>query len=284
MSLPKISVIVPCFNHERYIDKCLESIRGSYQGIIEVIICDDKSIDNSLQKIQDYLSKFTDNSISYVLLTHDVNQGITKTLNECVSHATADYIYLIASDDYLVKDGLTLAMNCLLDSSADAVISDCLVVNSDDSILHQSAFFEYRHASLTNLQKKIAKELVFNWVVPGPALLQKKSVFISLNGFNKDLMAEDRDYYLRLLASKKVVFNEQAIANYRVHLHNVSRSKEYLAKANSEFAVVNYNASKLYKGLAKYYLKTYWFDLNNAPAFLVSKLRKFFKVIYILRG
>lgn len=284
MSLPKISVIVPCFNHEHYVVKCLGSIRHSYQGTIEVIICDDKSKDNSLLNIQEFIRNSSDESISYTLLIHNVNQGITKTLNECISHATADYIYVIASDDYLLKDGLTIAMKCMIRHSADAVISDCIVVDSDDLILHKSAFFEYRHASLHNMQKKIAIELVFNWVVPGPALLQKRSAFLSLDGYNNKLMAEDRDYYLRLLATKKVVFNEQAIANYRVHLNNASKSKTYLSRANLEFAAVNYSANKLYKGLTKLYLKSYWLDLHNVPKFLVSKLRKLLKLLYILQG
>ncbi|CZZ41937.1 glycosyltransferase family 2 protein [Enterobacter hormaechei] len=284
MSLPKLSVIIPCYNHERYVVTCLNTIQDSYQGQIEVIICDDKSRDNSLQLIKDFIKNATSKNISYVLLNHTANQGITKTLNECIAHATTDYIYIIASDDYLLKDGLTTAMNCLLNNSVDAVISDCAVVDDNDKLVHRSAFFDYRHSSLSKLRKNLAEELVFNWVVPGPALLQKKSVYTSLGGYNQDLMAEDRDYYLRMLATKKVIFNDINIACYRIHCNNASRSEEYLCNAKREFAAVNYSARNLYNGIARCYLKTYWFDLNSIPEFFVSKLRKFIKAIYLLRG
>lgn len=284
MNLPKVSVLVPCYNHANYVLKCLESIQTSYVGEIEVIICDDNSKDNSVKKIEDFISATSRENITYTLIKHEENKGVSETLNDCFAQSTADFIYTIASDDYFLKNGITQAMNILLETSADAVISDCVVVDENNILVHASAFFEYRHASLTKLQKNISRELVFNWVVPGPALLQKKTTLISLNGYSKNLMAEDRDYYLRLLATKKVVFNKGTVACYRVHTHNASKSQIYLSKAKQEFSIVNYNSHVLYDGLAKYYLKSYWLDLNNIPGFLASHIRKLIKAMYIIRG
>lgn len=284
MNLPKVSVLVPCYNHASYVLKCLESIQTSYAGEIEVIICDDNSKDNSVEKIEDFISVTSCDNITYTLIKHEENKGVSETLNDCIAYATADFIYTIASDDYFLNNGITQAMNTLLETSSDAVISDCIVVDENNTFVYTSAFFEYRHASLTGLQTKISQELVFNWVVPGPALLQKKSALESLNGFNKNLMAEDRDYYLRLLATKKVVFNKEVVAGYRVHTHNASKSEKYLIKAKKEFAIVNYNSHVLYDGLAKYYLKSYWLDLHNIPGVFTSNIRKFIKAMYIIRG
>jgi hypothetical protein len=69
-----------------------------------------------------------------------------------------------------------------------------------------------------------------------------------------------------------------------VHLHNASRSGDYLKVANAEFNKVNYSASVLYNGLARIYLKTYWLDLKKYPVFITSKIRKIIKMLYILRG
>ncbi|MCT4716366.1 glycosyltransferase [Enterobacteriaceae bacterium H18W14] len=284
MSLPKISVLIPCYNHEKYVAKCLESTVTAYSGELEVIICDDKSKDNSVNIIESFINGIKKDNITYSFFKNSKNQGVAKTLNECVRHATADYIYTIASDDYLLEGGLTKAMSLLLQFQSDAVISDCLVVDGDSSVVNNSAFFEYRHASLKRLHKKLAEELVFNWVAPGPALLQKKASCIDIGGYNERLIAEDRDYYLKLLANKNAIFNLQPIAGYRVHLHNASRSRVYLEKAGTEFCKVNYAASILYQGLPRLYLKSYWLDLNKIPLFLTSKIRKFIKALYILRG
>lgn len=283
MNLPKISILIPCYNHGKYIVKCLDSVTSAYSGEIEVVICDDKSKDESVELIESYISGYSNNDISFVFLKNAKNMGVTKTLNLCASHATSDYFYVIASDDYLLKDGLTQAMELMLTSQSDAVISDCIVVDGENSIICQSAFFEYRNASLKRLHKNIAEELVFNWVVPGPALLQKKSAYVQLNGYNETLRAEDRDYFLRLMANKKVIFNKKCIAGYRVHLHNASRSNDYLKVATAEFNKVNYAANNLYTGFARLYLKTYWLDLKEYPVFISSKLRKIIKALYILR-
>lgn len=284
MNLPKVSVLVPCYNHASYVLKCLESIQASYGGEIEVIICDDNSKDNSVEKIEGFINVTSCENITYTLIKHEENKGVSETLNDCFAQSTADFIYTIASDDYFLENGITQAMNILLETSSDAVISDCVVVDENDTLVFASAFFEYRHASLNKLQKNISHELVFNWVVPGPALLQKKSTLKSLNGFNKNLMAEDRDYYLRLLATKNVAFNKETVAGYRVHTHNASKSEIYLSKAKKEFSVVNYNSNVLYDGLAKYYLKSYWLDLHNIPGLLTSNIRKLIKAMYIIRG
>lgn len=286
MNLPKVSVLIPCFNHENYVVNCLESIQYCYAGNIEVIICDDKSKDNSVEIIESYLKEFSNSfdNIDFIFIKHEVNKGVSETLNDCISRSSSDYIYTIASDDFFLKDGISKAMKLLLDTSSDAVISDCIVVDDFNNVVSSSAFFDYRKSSLKNLQKNIAEELVFNWVVPGPALLQKKTTLISLGGFNKNLIAEDRDYYLRLLATKKVIFNKEPVSGYRVHARNLSKNKVYLSKANKEFAAVNFNASETFNGFAKVYLKTYWLDLNNIPIIFCSNIRRLIKVMYLLWG
>lgn len=283
MCLPKISVIIPSYNHEQYVVKCLESVVGSYSGELEVIICDDCSVDKTVQKIEEFIYSNTFERISFSLIKHKSNKGVASTLNECVQRANSDYIYAIASDDYLLVDGLTTAMTTLLDEKSDAVISDCIVVNEDDKCISKSAFFEYRHASLKRLYRHITDELVFNWVVPGPALLQKKAACIEIGGFDERLMAEDRDYYLRFLSSKNVVFNERVIAGYRVHLNNSSRSEKYMNTAKEEFNNVNYSNRVFYKGLARFYLKTYWLDINHVPSAAVANIRRVIKFLYIMR-
>ena len=283
MYLPKVNILIPCYNHEKYVIKCLESVVTAYSGEIEVIICDDKSKDHSVNLIESYIASHRYENVSYVFLQNKENQGVSRTLNRCVRHASAEYIYAIASDDFLLEGGLNQAMMLMLDSQSDAVVSDCIVVDSDNLTICKSAFFEYRHASLKRLRKNIANELVFNWVVPGPALLQKKVSCIEIGGYNEKLIAEDRDYFLRLLANNKVIFNEHCIAGYRVHLNNVSRSVAYLKAASSEFSAVNYSARNSYSGLAGLYLKTYWLDLNKIPVLITTNLRKFIKAIYTLR-
>lgn len=277
MNFPKISVLIPCYNHEKYVVKCLESLSGAYSGELEIIICDDKSNDKSVELIQGFIKKNL--QFTYHFIQHDENEGVTKTLNLCVNSATSDYIYVIASDDYLIQDGLSMAMRTLLLSGSDAVISDCNVVNSEGSMIYNSAFFEFRHASLKRLKNNLSEELVFNWIVPGPSLLLKKSIYQVVGCYDENLLAEDRDFYLRLNKRSKVIFSENKIACYRIHTSNASASQKYIAKKRIEFASVNYKHNALYSGLSKWYLMTYKLDLMGL-VILPSFFRKCLKFIY----
>lgn len=278
--LPKVSVLVPCFNHEKYISQCLESLKLAYSGILEVIICDDASTDQSVNIIDDFISKNTSESLSFTFIKRKNNKGVSASLNSCVERSTSDYIYIIASDDFLIPNGLTCAIGKILNENADAVISDCRVVDDEGQIVSDSAFFSFRTSSPNRLIKNLANELVFNWNVPGPSLVLKKDVYKKIGLYNEKLMAEDRDFYLRLNSKTNVLFNFDVIANYRVHNSNFSRKNEYLIKKDKEFALVNYKWAKLYSGLPALYLKSYKLDVLGFRL-LPRALRKLLRIIYI---
>ncbi|PYZ30974.1 glycosyltransferase [Enterobacter cloacae complex sp.] len=278
--LPKVSVLVPCFNHEKYIYQCLESLTLAYSGALEIIICDDASTDQSVNIIDDFISKNASESLSFTFIKRTNNKGVSASLNSCIERSTSDYIYIIASDDFLIPNGLTCALEKILNENADAVISDCRVVDDEGQIVSDSAFFSFRKSSPDRLIKNIANELVFNWNVPGPSLVLKKDVYKKIGSYNENLMAEDRDFYLRLNSKTNVIFNFDVIANYRVHNSNLSRKKEYLIKKDKEFALVNYKWAKLYSGVPALYLKSYKLDVLGFRI-LPRVLRKLLRIIYI---
>lgn len=278
--LPKISVLVPCFNHEKYISQCLESLTLAYSGALEVIICDDASTDQSANIIDNFISTNTSEGLAFTFIKRIKNKGVSASLNTCMEKSTSDYIYIIASDDFLIPNGLTCAVKKIINESVDAVISDCKVVDDDGQVLADSAFFSFRRSSPDRLIKNIANELVFNWNVPGPSLLLKKDVYKKTGLYDEKLMAEDRDFYLRLNSKAKVIFSFDAIANYRVHNSNLSRRKEYLVKKDKEFAIVNYKWAELYSGVTALYLKSYKLDILGFRL-LPRVLRKLLRIAYV---
>ena len=108
MSKNKISIIVPVYNVERYIDACFDSIASqTYKGEIECILVDDCGQDNSTgilkQRIVDYHGP-----IEFSLLHHEHNKGLSVARNTGIRHATGDYLYFLDSDDYLMPNSVEL--------------------------------------------------------------------------------------------------------------------------------------------------------------------------------
>lgn len=284
--MPAIDVIVPCFNHDKYIRECILSLSVSYNGMMHIVVCDDKSTDETFKIACDTLQEICQNNslITYNALQHTENKGVSAALNHCLKFCKNDIVYLIASDDSVIEGALNTAVELLVKSDADAVISDCKIIDENSNLSLSSAFFDYRKTDINQLLSgHIADELVFNWTVPGPALILKRIVYEKIGSYNENIRAEDRDFYLRLLSMCKVVFNEKPIANYRVHSKNFSRSPGYLVGAAREFALVNYSYRNKYNGISRLYLTTYRIDLISGAAFLAKISRKIIKSFYIIK-
>ncbi|EOG5388461.1 glycosyltransferase family 2 protein [Cronobacter turicensis] len=281
MKLPNVTIVIPCYNHSDYVLNCLESTLTAYEGPLEIIICDDASRDNSADIIRSFIDEHHYHKNNYIFMQNENNSGVCKTLNRCLERVSNDIIYMIASDDFISENGLTQAVHFLIENDADAVISDCYVVNEHNQRVAESAFFDYRTSSLKKLSENIKNELVFNWVVPGPALLLKKSVFKDIGQYDPSLMAEDRDFYLRLLSKKRVVFNNAKVASYRIHSNNLSRTSAFKEKAHLEFSSVNFKYHANFNGLARLYMKSYYLDTTGKSKYAIY-IRKLIKLIYTL--
>ena len=93
--MPKVSVIIPVYNVENYIEKCLNSVLNQTLKEIEIIIVNDGSKDSSKQKIEKYLEKH-ENKIIYL---EKENGGLSDARNYGIGYAKGEYIAFLDSDD-----------------------------------------------------------------------------------------------------------------------------------------------------------------------------------------
>ena len=101
-----VSVIVPCFNHEKYIDSFIDSILAQSFDDVELFICDDCSNDSSWETLQVRKDELEKKFKKVVLSRHEQNIGITRTLNEMVKASSGEWIKPVASDDMMARDYL----------------------------------------------------------------------------------------------------------------------------------------------------------------------------------
>lgn len=106
--MPQVSIIIPIYNSEKYLKKCLDSILNQDLSAIEIICIDDGSQDGSWQILQDYAARD-----QRLCCYTQPNQGVSSARNYGLSHATGKYILFVDADDYLAE-------NCLAELSAIA--------------------------------------------------------------------------------------------------------------------------------------------------------------------
>lgn len=100
---PKVSVIIPCYNVEEYIDECLTSVINQDYTNIEIICIDDCSTDNTFSKLLEYQKK--DNRI--ILIKNDHNKGLSETRNVGINSSSGEYMWFIDSDDYIISNSIS---------------------------------------------------------------------------------------------------------------------------------------------------------------------------------
>jgi glycosyltransferase involved in cell wall biosynthesis len=216
---PLISVLVPAYNHARYIWSCLDSILSDEYPNLEVIVLDDGSTDQTYRLIGEWFSTHGHRLNHYLLMRQD-NQGVTKTLNTLMRTFTGDYFVLLASDDMLLKGGIEMRLATLKGApNALAVFADAIGIDEADKEICSSVLVDKFHASIRALSNCRTRpyELILNWCIPGPVFLAKREVLNKIGYYNEAFLIEDRDYYLKLIASDALAFTASKVAAYRLH-------------------------------------------------------------------
>ena len=130
MKKPKISIIIPVYNVEEYLERCLNSIRNQSYDNLEVIMIDDCSTDNSYEICQKYEEKY-----NFKLLKNNDNKGLSYTRNRGIKESTGDYIGFIDSDDYVDSNYYESLLKNIKEN--DICVCDISLEYKDHSIREQ---------------------------------------------------------------------------------------------------------------------------------------------------
>ena len=138
-----ISIIIPVYNREETLNRCIDSILKSKHKDIEIIIVDDGSTDESWNIIQSY----TDNRIKSI---HIENSGVTVARNVGLKVAKGDYIHFVDSDDFLDLDIYTILRNVITDELPDMIMFDYNVYFESDKSKHPKKLISLPKHELLN--------------------------------------------------------------------------------------------------------------------------------------
>ena len=122
MNTVKVSILVPFYNVEKYVGRCVESLFTQTYPNIEYVFVNDKTPDKSLDIINEYIDKYKVRNKCRII-QHEENKGICTSRNDCLDNATGDYVLFIDSDDYIDKDMVELLVEAARKEDAD--ISGC---------------------------------------------------------------------------------------------------------------------------------------------------------------
>jgi glycosyltransferase involved in cell wall biosynthesis len=283
-----VSVIVPMYNHAKYIEQCLDSVYNEDYPNIELIIIDDGSQDESTEAVRKWREYHPGKFHRFYLGTQQ-NQGICKTLNKLVSLTEGEYILPIASDDYFLPNNIQPRIEALNNHPGWlAVFCDTIVVDENGKLLSDSGirFHGGRKEILAN-PRFIKREIILNWAIPGPGILYKKDTFdldIGIGLYDENFYGEDADFYYRLLSHDALGFVDLKVAAYRSVSSSMSRDQKSKAKALIYWRdSCSKNLNRFY-GINKFFLNLLSLKLTTDIMYLEEKsfLRRLKRLVILI--
>ncbi len=229
--MPKVSVIVPVYNVEKYIEKCLQSLVNQTMKDIEIIIVNDGSTDNSEKIINEYLDKYEN-----IIYVEKKNGGLSDARNYGMKYAKGDYIAFLDSDDYVDETIYEKMYNEAIKSKADFVECDFYWVYPNKKKLDNGVVYTNKKEMLIN-----ARVVAWNKLI--------KRDIIQEN-FPVGLNYEDVEFFYKLIPNiKKFSFVKEPLVYYMQREDSIVNKQNY--KTGQIFNVLNnvidyYKKKKIY--------------------------------------
>lgn len=252
----KISIIIPCYNHGKYLPETLQSIANSKTTIpYEIIIVNDGSTDSyTIEYLTDLKEK------GYTVIFQE-NKGVCETRNVGIRHAKGEYILPIDSDNKINPDYIEKTA-AILDNQPDISIVYCnSILIGDQSGTYLAGDF--------NLQRLMLSNFIDN------CSLYRKSMWEKLGGYESSRLIaglEDWEFWLRAaFAGNKFYYINEALFEYRVLANSGIRSLNSSKLKNNQ--IMDYFAQKMPTYFGRQYVDEYILTgLRSAPIGFLGKL------------
>lgn len=229
----KVSVIVPVYNVEEYLEKCLESLVNQTLKDIEIIVVNDGSPDNS-QKIIDRYQKKYKNIKAYL----KENGGLSDARNYGIKNANGEYLSFVDSDDYIDTTMLEKMYKLAKKENLDLVV--CNTINIDDT----------GNSIEINSNYNYSDDTIKNYLLSPPMAcirIYKKELFKNIK-FKKGIYYEDLELTPKLVKyTKKIGFIDEGLYYYYQRIGSIMKQKKFNNKLLDIFDVLETNKLELLK-------------------------------------
>ena len=181
----KVSILVPFYNVEKYVGRCVESLFAQTYQNIEYVFVNDCTPDKSAEVILKYIEMYNV-ADRCKMITHQQNQGISASRNDCLDNMTGDYFLFVDSDDYIDKDMVELLVEAAIKDDAD--ISGCGYIEEyvDHSVEFPQKYNNNHDEMLRSITMLTIKGVLWKLLIRRDVVVMNKLRFPSDNRINED--------------------------------------------------------------------------------------------------
>ena len=259
--MPKVSVIVPIYNVEKYLEKCINSLLSQTLEDIQIILVNDGSKDNSGNIAKEY----EQNNKDRVIYVEKENGGLSDARNYGLKYATGDFIAFLASDDYIEKNAYEEMYNKAIEENADYV--ECDFIWEFPNKIRVDKQYPYKN-------KK--EMLSFVRVVAWNKLIKRQLITDNNLEFPKGLRYEDVEFTYKLIPFiNKFTYVDKPFIHYVQREGSIANVQN---ERTAEIFTVLDNVIEFYKNNNIYEKYRDELEYNYARYLLCSSLKRMCKI------
>lgn len=239
-TLPLVSIITLTYNHEKYIERCINSVLNQTHPYFEHIIIDDGSTDRTADIIDSFCKN--ENRIRYIRQKNSGLKRIGENYNKALSLSKGKYIAVLEGDDYWDIDKLRMQVNMMEREESVMCYGRAYTVNDSDKLLDwfpkDSVFHDegIRHNVPIG---EFLKLYLFKSIVPSPTIMIRRDTLKKIGGFVHPAAMRVVDYptVLNLSLQGKFSFVKKPIAFYRIHSGQATLGDEVPFDSAAKYAL-----------------------------------------------
>jgi glycosyltransferase involved in cell wall biosynthesis len=196
LSAPLVSVLVTTYNHARFVEEALDSLRAQTARDFEVIITDDASPDGTADVVAAWLAR---TGYPARFIKNPVNRGICANRNAALARTSGRFVCSLSGDDAYQPDRIERQLECFLaqPEGVAVVYSDAVVVDAEGGELAPS-YLARRPGGTPPPSGRVFKQLARACFLCAPAAMVRRSAIAAVGGYDESLSYEDYDMWLRL--------------------------------------------------------------------------------------
>lgn len=222
--MEQVSVIIPIYNVEKYLVKCINSVINQTYKNIEIICVNDGSTDNSLAILKNLSQKD-----SRIKIINKKNGGLSSARNEGLKHVTSEYVYFLDSDDWIEPDTIRLLLCKMLSNDVDCVIHSVKLIPENDNcksrVIECQNWFDSKNKP-DGIYDVISE---INQDIPSVAWnkLYKMEIIDKYNcKFPEDLIEEDEAFiWIYMIHCKRYYYLNNQFYNYLIKSNSIMENR-----------------------------------------------------------
>ncbi len=267
---PLVTVIIPCYNHERYIEACVDSVYQQDYDNQQVIVIDDGSRDSSPEILTELAEKY-----GFDLLIQK-NRGLATTLNTAIGMAKGKYFCTMGSDDIMLREKTTLQV-FYMESHSDIAVCGGNVEYIDGESVRLPRHEKKLPERTLNFDELFTSEKLG---IAAPTAMFRTDVLRDLNGFDTTSKLEDLPMWLRLTdKGYKVGAIDDFVLQYRKHESNTYKNLELMVDAITD-AYSPYKHHDSYEMVMQKFIISMFLKASKSDSSLAWQLFKKIKPAY----